>query len=640
MNLGDLGLHEGLLHALEAREPDTSYPFLEKIVDHVNRKKESVSAQVRMGSGREHLYLVPALQWLLSEEPEGRVLVILPSDQDVATAFGRVASLAEAAGIPVHTLGHDPDPADSSARLSMGAADVLSARQEDGSMDLSGYGFVVVDGLSRFTESPFSGTVRRVNARLRSARERRTILFTDRLGIKEQTLALELSNAPAELYLEEEAEKAKHLPQATWYVAAESKMRLLLGLLGPDLKGSVAVFCNLKESAQDVARRFAANGRRGELILENLPPSRKEDILARARTGEIEAVALTDEGARGLPPGSFRMVINYDIPLEGEPYLERIRLLDAAAPGARIVNFACDRYVYGIPAVEQFMGISLGAVPADESLFAPVDKSAGMAAGRGGRPRDDRSGWRGERSQGRDRNDHPPREGSPNRGPDHRGPGFRPRNEGGFRRDGRDREGDLRNQESIRAGIAELTGVNLGGSGARSRTPDNQPPRDRDVRDRGAPDNGPRPEGTGRGGRRNKRGRRGPPGAGAPRGAGPVSQPSFADPYSLPMEERMRLYKEKYGKHLAENPAPKSPGRKKGRRRRGKPSGTPGAEGAGGPSQAGAASRTDSGGTPSVPNGPSGAADARGPASSMGGEERAGFFGRIFNTPRKEDAPD
>ena len=639
MNLDDLGLHEGLLHALEARELDTVYPFLEKTVNHVNRRKESVSAQVRMGSGRELLYLVPLLEWLLSEDSEGRALVILPTDQDVASVKGRAEPLAAAAGIPVHAVGHDPDPADSSSRLSVGAADVLSVRQEEGTLDLAGFGFVVVDDLSRFMESPHTGAVRRVNAHLRPARERRTVLFSERLGIKEQTLALELADAPAELYLEEEAEKAKHVPQATWYVAAENKMRLLLGVLGPEVQGPVAVFCNLKESAEDVVRRLAVNGRRAEHILENLPLSRKEAILARASSGDIDAVALTDDGARGLPAGSFRLLINYDIPLEGEPYLERVRFLDASAAGARIVNLACDRYVYGIPAVEQFMGISLGAVQVDESLLAPVDKSAGMATSRGGPPQGSRNTWRGDRPMGRGREDRPPREGSPDRGPDRRGSGSPHRGEGGFRRDGRGREGDPRNQESIRAGIAELTGVNLGGSGARAQAAGNPPPREREV-----PDRGSRPEGSGRG-RRNKHGRRGPPGPGTPHAKGPVSQPSFVDPYSLPMEERMRLYKEKYGKHLSENPTPRSADRKKGRRRRGKSAGgQPGA----GPST-GSPEAADRGGKPgaAVPPGkpnnrggsgsPSGPpAPAPGPSQSSGGEEsKGGFIGRLFGGARK-----
>ncbi len=548
MNLEDLGLDEGLLRALQARGADTLYPFLEKTVHHVNGKKESVSAQVRTGSGREFLYMVPLLQWLLTEGAGERALVVLTSDQDVASARSQTQALAEAVGIPVHAVGRDPDPADAAAPLSMGAAEVLAGRQEEGTLDLKGYRFLVVDGAERFTESPRSAQIRKLRSFLAPSRERRTIVFAEKLGIKEQTLALDLADAPTELYLEEEAEKVKHVPQATWYVATDSKMKLLLGVLSREARAPAAVFCNLRESAEETARRLSANGRKVEFILGNLPRPRKETILSQARSGELEAIVLTDEGAQGLPRGVFPLVVNYDIPLEGEPYLERLRLLDVSVEGARVVNFACDRYVYGIPAVEQFMGISLGAVQADEALFAAEDRSAGMAFGRGrgsggGAPRERDN----RRSRGNDR--------------DYR----RDRNERG-------RDGDPRNQESIRAGIAELTGVNLGGSGARNRPPESPSPRERQ-----GPDRSFRNDGQGRGGRRSKHGRRGGSQGGPSRAAGPSPQSSFPDPYAIPMEERMRLYREKYGKRLTEDKPPKPAGRKKGRRRRG---GAPGSKGA------------------------------------------------------------
>ncbi|HSV56456.1 MAG TPA: hypothetical protein VLH39_05040, partial [Magnetospirillaceae bacterium] len=159
MNMNELGLCEGLRLALEELAPDIPYHFLEKTVLHVNRRKENLSAQVRSARGREALYLVPVLEWLLTEGAEGRGLVVLPTDQDVASAMGRLAALAEKAGVPLHAYGRDPDTADSTARLAMGSAAVLSARLEDTGLDLAGFGFVVVDGLSRFTEPPISGAL-------------------------------------------------------------------------------------------------------------------------------------------------------------------------------------------------------------------------------------------------------------------------------------------------------------------------------------------------------------------------------------------------------------------------------------------------------------------------------------------------
>jgi ATP-dependent RNA helicase RhlB len=654
MNLADLGLHEGLSRAIEARGLDSLYPFLEKTVEHVNRKKENVAAQVRLGAGRESVYLVPMLQWLLTEGEGQRALVILPTEQDVATVMTPAQVLAEAVGLPVHALGHDPDAADATAALSLAAVEVLSARHESATLDLLGYGFVVVDGVERFTESPWHGHLLQVRTYLRPAWERRTMIVADKLGTKEQTLALDLADAPTELYLEEEAEKVKHVPQATWYVASDAKLRLLLGVLAREARTTVAVFCNLRESAEEVARRLSTNGKRVEYILGNLPQPRKDSILARARSGEIEAVVLTDEGARGLTQGFFPLIINFDIPLEGEPYLDRVRLLDIGSADARIINFACDRYVYGIPAVEQFMGISLGAVQADDALYAAIDKSAGMTFSHGNR----QEGRGGSRDGGQVRNG---QDGGrqPSRGRERSelpgGYGNR-RDSDGYRHDGRSRERgpDPRYQESIRAGIAELTGVGLSGSGARNHpqvAPRPQIKQERDFGEgnprssnaqhpnTGHPGSGNtnRPEGR-RGHRRNKHGRQGGASSGAPGVRGVSPSAAFEDPYAIPIEERMRLYKEKYGKRLAEESPQRSSGRKKSRRHG---SGSPGAAPATG-SPEGQSPRSegprnpdprpvrpvDRSEAPSVPN--------QGHPSDAGGDGHGGLFGKLFGGMRKD----
>lgn len=638
MSFSELGLQEGLFRALEAREFGSLYPFLEKTVSHVNHKKENVSAQVRLGSGRESVYLVPLLQWLLTEGAGQRALVILPTEQDVATVMRHAQALAEAVEIPVHAIGRDVDTSDVSASLSLGAVEVLAERGEAASLDLRDYGFVVADGAERFVESPWHGHLLQVRSYLRPARERRTMIIADKLGTPEQTLALDLADAPTELYLEEEAEKVKHVPQSTWYVASDDKIRLLLGVLAREARPTAAVFCNLRETAEMVARRLQANGKRVEFILGNLPQPRKDSILARAASGDIEALVLTDEGARGLAQGRFSIVINFDIPLEGEPYLDRVRILDTACADARIVNFACDRYVYGIPAVEQFMGVSLGAVQADETLYAPVDKSAGMNFNHGNR-RDSRGGGQGPRGPNLDegRSSFRGRERAEQPG----GRGNRRDSDGG-RRDGRgrDRGPDPRNQESIRAGIAELTGVNLGGSGARKAPQDHAKAREPGDRREHAAGHTPtsgnpgRTEGR-RGHKRNKHGRKGGIPSGAPSMRGVSPSASLEDPYALPMEERMRIYKEKYGKHLADSNPPRSTGRKKNRRRGGRGSSAPQASGAedGFPAGTGPSRVPDR--TPDATPPP--VVPPRDKASDSGGEEsRGGLFGKLFGGGRKE----
>ena len=53
------------------------------------------------------------------------------------------------------------------------------------------------------------------------------------------------------------------------------------------------------------------------------------------------------------------------------------RVVDGIAKTGKAVTLACERYVYGLPAIERYVDMKLPVAFADDSLY-PEDKSAGM----------------------------------------------------------------------------------------------------------------------------------------------------------------------------------------------------------------------------------------------------------------------
>jgi len=363
----------------------------------------------------------------------------------------------------------------------------------------------------------------------------------------------------------------------TWLIGTEEKIRFLLGTLARERPPFVCVFCNLKSSAEEVSLRLDYNGVESDYILGALAQDRKLEILKRLKEEAGGVLVLTDEGAAGLPTSCFPLVINFDIPLEAELYVKRLEMLDRGFPGAKVVNLACDRYLYGLPAVEQHIGAKLESRQVTEDLLRAEDKSAALAFEK---PSPDR-GRRGPHAgrlvpiggiQGRGE-ERPagdgPRRSNDGRGSDARGGSDQDkRREGGQSRDSRRRRSGGRDEDrspEIRQSIAELTGsASLSAarpdSGGKSQS-------------KGTPERGPSGRGKSEGrrggasGARNKeREPRGPSSRAASgrspsqrdssskathRGPAPQAQGSSGDnPYALPMEERMRLYREKYGQRL------------------------------------------------------------------------------------------
>jgi ATP-dependent RNA helicase RhlB len=558
----------------------TSFFFYEKMLSHAVELQENVCVKIALDAGREEVLLMPALQWLLSGE-ERKLLVVVPDSASAGRCSDAIGRLGSAAGLGVCRVSRDDGGAgdqagaggegaekpptfrlegDPSASVLIGMVDDLLGAP---ALNLRDYGFLVVDGVDRLAELP-PETVRRFCACLLPSWERRSALACSKFSIKVKNLAWDLADNPSEISIEGEVAKAQSVLKETWKVPVESKVKFLLGLIVREKPVRLCVFCNLKDTASDLTRRLAANGIASDTIFGPLSPERKFALIEKFRAGDSTCLVLSDEGADGLTPGVFPLVVNYDIPLEPELFVKRLEMLDRSDPGAKVVSLACDRYIYGLPAVEQYIDAKLDLLPAEESMLSAVDRSEA----RGGERR------QRENSYPRDARRAQPQKRDANRRED-------------TRREDTRRNDYPRSGPDIRKSISEATGGALEmGDGfppdsrrARSapgRQPANRPPAKGEPR-RGQVTPREGPTGSKDGKREDARpeeARRGAGKASSQRGpqsrhpasrssgqkaAGPgIPGPGMpGNPYDMPIEDRMKLYRERYGRGLGENEARK-----------------------------------------------------------------------------------
>jgi len=384
--------------------------------------------------------------------------------------------------------------------------------------------------------------------------QRRFVAFSSELGPAHRAIARDLGGAIAEMELEAEGERAKNAATATYSITAEDKPRLLLGLLATGAGKPVVVFCDLRDTAEAVAKTLRTRGIRTEYVLGNLP--RKRAVHDAVKAGEYDVLVLTDEGASGLTGSWASTLVNWDLPLEGEPYLARLEHLDASMEGARVYNFACERYSYGIPAIERVLGSRLVSVPADASIMAAAVSGRTEGSGRSeGTSRAERADGSEKRSQAQSRPEPRPeqaRNTDRKRDDDRRDRGDRSDHGGQY---------DGRNARAIQADIAAITGGKVTTkidavpvAEATDRTDKaGKPGKKRARKGRAVAAKSTTAEGqaAGEAGKRGgEAGRRReapqPSRAGSHRSKGATGQ-RLVDPYSVTMEERLRLYRERYG---------------------------------------------------------------------------------------------
>ncbi|MBU0926646.1 MAG: DEAD/DEAH box helicase, partial [Spirochaetes bacterium] len=335
----------------------------------------SVVADVRLGGGRDAVLMAAVASRLVSE-PGLKALVIAPSDREVAglkTAFDAVVRKTK---LSCATIGRDGSAEDSAALI--GSIDAIASRVAAGTLESGDFGLIALSDLAVMADIASAAMLRRALGQ--ASPDRRLVAFSSELGPAHRAIARDLGGSYVELELEADGERVKSAPATTYSVTAGDKPRLLLGLLAADDRRPVAVFCSMRDTAEETAKLLRARGVRVDYVLGNLP--RKRAVLEATRSGGNDVLVLTDEGASGLPGSWAATLVNWDLPLEGEPYMERLEHLDASKGGARIYNFACERYSFGIPAIERVLGSRLEVVPADESLMTSEGPGRPDAPGR------------------------------------------------------------------------------------------------------------------------------------------------------------------------------------------------------------------------------------------------------------------
>jgi ATP-dependent RNA helicase RhlB len=123
----------------------------------------------------------------------------------------------------------------------------------------------------------------------------------------------------------------------------------------------------------------------------------------------------TDIAARGIDIDEITHVVNFDLPNVPETYVHRIGRTARAGASGDAVSFACERYVFSLPEIEEYIGHKLPVhpvLPEMQPILKPPARREyrprpGAERGRGGRP--DRHGGRARDARPAERGRRPER---------------------------------------------------------------------------------------------------------------------------------------------------------------------------------------------------------------------------------------
>ena len=290
------------------------------------------------GSGKTLGFFLPAMMHLASSSERRsagpRVLILAPT-RELAMQTEVVCRSAGAEGglQSICIYGGVPKPPQIKA-IRDGATVVVATPgrlldlQQEGSVDLGGVSYLVLDEADRMLDMGFEKDVRAIIELTRPGAERRTAMFTATWPETVRELASEFLSRPVRVNVgSQELAANTRVAQTVEVIDADRKPARLLQLLAKyhaSRQNRVLVFALYKKEAARVEQDIVRAGYKGIAIHGDMTQAARSHALQQFKDGTIPLLVATDVAARGLDIPDVEAVINYAFPLTIEDYIHRI----------------------------------------------------------------------------------------------------------------------------------------------------------------------------------------------------------------------------------------------------------------------------------------------------------------------------
>ncbi|HXD79295.1 MAG TPA: DEAD/DEAH box helicase, partial [Puia sp.] len=256
-----------------------------------------------------------------------------------------------------------------------------------GYVKLSGLQYLVLDEADRMLDMGFFDDIMKIISFLPPKRQ--NLLFSATMPVKIRDLARKILVDPAEINIAISKPPAR-IVQKAYVVYEPQKIPLVKWLLKSSNNKSTLVFCSKKHNVKQLTMELRRSKFNVNEIHSDLDQSAREQVLLDFKSRRLPVLIATDILSRGIDIDNIEMVINYDVPNDGEDYIHRIGRTARAETDGTAFTFISEKEQNKFKTIEDLLGHAVNKAPLPEQFGEAPDYHPGSRGGKSGRGRRNR----------------------------------------------------------------------------------------------------------------------------------------------------------------------------------------------------------------------------------------------------------
>lgn len=364
------GFSSSVLQGIDAIGYKTPSPVQQQAIPVIMQGRDII-ASAQTGTGKTAAFLLPLVEKIsaLSHDHHVKALIIVPTrelalqiDQQMEgfSYYTNVSSIAIYGGTDGNTFTREKQALIEGADVIICTPGRLIAHLNMGYVKFPDIKYLILDEADRMLDMGFYDDIIKIITHLPN--QRQNLMFSATMPQKIRQLARLLLHDPVEISLAM-SKPATNIEQLAYLAFDSQKIPVIRMILKEKELKKVLIFCSTKEKTRQLTFELKRHGINAGEIHSVLDQEEREKVMNSFRAGTLPVLVATDIVSRGIDVDDIDMVINFDVPNDGEDYVHRIGRTARAESQGKAVTFINEKDQQRFAAIETLIEAEILKTP-------------------------------------------------------------------------------------------------------------------------------------------------------------------------------------------------------------------------------------------------------------------------------------